>query len=294
AEGVKIIGLNTQTFDAAKHRALPLVADARVGLELLDTTLGDWHSAGAWTDTAASAKARWLQQAKAVTDPTNALPSDAHVIGAVHRARGSGVTLVCASGGLPGELHKLWPAGAPGSYHMEYGYSTMGYEIAGGLGVKLAKPDHDVVVMLGDGSYMMMNSEIATSVMLGKKLTIVVLDNRGFGCINRLQMATGGANFNNLLKDAVHEVMPEIDFVKHAEAMGAVSRKAASIAELESALKAAESDTRTSVIVIDTDPLIATDAGGHWWNVAVPEVSVRPEVNAARKEYEEGLKGQRL
>jgi 3D-(3,5/4)-trihydroxycyclohexane-1,2-dione acylhydrolase (decyclizing) len=177
---------------------------------------------------------------------------------------------------------------------MDYGYSTMGYEIAGGLGVKLAKPDDDVVVMLGDGSYMMMNSEIATSVMLGKKLTIVVLDNRGFGCINRLQMATGGANFNNLLKDAVHEAMPEIDFAKHAESMGAVSRKAASIAELESALKAAESDTRTSVIVIDTDPLISTEAGGHWWDVAVPEVSVRPQVNAARKEYEEGLKGQRL
>ena len=142
-----------------------------------------------------------MRQAKAVTDPTNALPSDAQVIGAVHRARGSGATLVCASGGLPGELHKLWPAGAPGSYHMEYGYSTMGYEIAGGLGVKLAKPDDDVIVMLGDGSYMMMNSEIASSVMLGMKLTIVVLDNRGFGCINRLQMATGGANFNNLLKD---------------------------------------------------------------------------------------------
>ena len=124
------------------------------------------------------------------------------MIGAVHRARGSAATLVCASGGLPGELHKLWPAGAPGSYHMEYGFSTMGYEIAGGLGVKLAKPDDDVIVMLGDGSYMMMNSEIATSVMLGLKLTIVVLDNRGFGCINRLQMATGGANFNNLLKDA--------------------------------------------------------------------------------------------
>ena len=158
-----------------------------------------------------------------MTDPTNALPSDAQVIGAVHRARGSGATLVCASGGLPGELHKLWPAGAPGSYHMEYGYSTMGYEIAGGLGVKIAKPDDDVIVMLGDGSYMMMNSEIASSIMLGKKLTIVVLDNRGFGCINRLQMATGGANFNNLLKDTTHEVLPEIDFAKHAESMGAIA-----------------------------------------------------------------------
>ncbi|MEQ1953251.1 3D-(3,5/4)-trihydroxycyclohexane-1,2-dione acylhydrolase (decyclizing) [Mesorhizobium sp. CN2-181] len=290
ADGVKIIGLNTQPFDAGKHRALPLVADAKAGLEALESSLGGRKSPDAWVATAKTAKADWLKAAKAVTDPTNALPSDAQVIGAVHRARGSTATLVCASGGLPGELHKLWPAGAPGSYHMEYGYSTMGYEIAGGLGVKLAKPDHDVIVMLGDGSYMMMNSEIATSVMIGQKLTIVVLDNRGFGCINRLQMATGGANFNNLLKDARHEVLPEIDFAAHAAAMGAVARKVASIAELERTLKDAEADTKTSVIVIETDPLISTDAGGHWWDVAVPEVSVRPTVNAAREKYEEALK----
>lgn len=294
AEGVTIIGLNTQPFDAGKHRAQPLVADAKAGLELLGARLGDWRTPASWTGLAATAKADWLASAKAVTDPTNALPSDAQVIGAVHRARGSKATLVCASGGLPGELHKLWPAGEPGSYHMEYGYSTMGYEIAGGLGVKLAKPDHDVIVMLGDGSYMMMNSEIATSVMLGKKLTIVVLDNRGFGCINRLQMATGGANFNNLLKDTQHEVLPEIDFAKHAESMGAWSRKVGSVAELESALKEAESIERTTVLVIDTDPLISTDAGGHWWDVAVPEVSERPSVNKARQDYETALKGQKL
>jgi 3D-(3,5/4)-trihydroxycyclohexane-1,2-dione acylhydrolase (decyclizing) len=119
AEGVTLVGLNTQQFDAHKHRALPLIADARVGLDLLDGKLGNWHSSDAWQATAKSAKQTWLGQAKAVTDPTNALPSDAQVIGAVHRARGSGATLVCASGGLPGELHKLWPAGAPGSYHME-------------------------------------------------------------------------------------------------------------------------------------------------------------------------------
>ena len=212
----------------------------------------------------------------------------------MHRARGSKATLVCASGGLPGELHKLWPAGAPGSYHLDYGYSTMGYEIAGGLGVKIARPDDDVVVMLGDGSYMMLNSEIATSVMLGKKLTIVVLDNRGFGCINRLQMATGGANFNNLFHDTMHEVLPEIDFAAHAASMGAVARKAASIAELERALKQAEGRHENLVIVIDTDPLISTDAGGHWWDVAVPEVSVRPSVNKARKDYEKKRKMQHL
>lgn len=291
---VKLVGLNVQLFDAGKHRAMPLLADAKVGLEKLSAGLEGWSAPSGWTALAKSARATWHQQAAAVTAPTNALPSDAHVIGAVLRARGSEATVVCASGGLPGELHKLWQSGKPGSYHMEYGFSTMGYEIAGGLGVKLARPGDDVVVMLGDGSYMMANSEIATSVMLGRKLTIVVLDNRGFGCINRLQMATGGANFNNLLKDAFHEVLPDIDFAKHAEAMGAWSKKVASIAELEAGLVEAKAIERTTVLVIDTDPLITTEAGGHWWDVAVPEVSVRPEVNAARKQYEAGLVAQKL
>jgi 3D-(3,5/4)-trihydroxycyclohexane-1,2-dione acylhydrolase (decyclizing) len=264
AVGMRIVGLNTQAFDAGKHSALPLVADAKAGLEALEERLGGWKASDAWVSTARAAKADWLKAAKAATDPTNALPSDAQVIG------------------------------APGSYHLDYGYSTMGYEIAGALGVKIARPEDDVVVMLGDGSYMMLNSEIATSVMLGRKLTVVVLDNRGFGCINRLQMATGGANFNNLLKDARHEVLPEIDFAAHAASMGAVARKVASIAELERALKEAEADTKTSVVVIDTDPLISTGAGGHWWDVAVPEVSVRPAVNAARAEYEKKRKAQRL
>ncbi|HHY50772.1 MAG TPA: 3D-(3,5/4)-trihydroxycyclohexane-1,2-dione acylhydrolase (decyclizing) [Alphaproteobacteria bacterium] len=289
-----LIGLNVQLFDAMKHRALPLVADARRGLEALEEALAGWSADPAWTRRAGEEKDKWLAAAKTYTDPTNAeLPSDMQVIGGVARARPNAI-LVCASGGLPGELHKHWPATFPGSYHLDYGYSTMGYEIAGGLGVKIARPDADVVVMLGDGSYMMMNSEIATSVMLGKKLTIVVLDNRGFGCINRLQMATGGANFNNLFRDTVHERLPEIDFAKHAEAMGAVARKVQSIGALEAALREAEGDDRTSVVVIETDPLAVTDAGGHWWDVAVPEVSVRPTVNAARRAYEEALKAQRL
>ena len=227
------------------------------------------------------------------TASTNAeLPSDAQVIGAVQRARENAV-LVCAAGGLPGELHKLWKANGPGSYHMEYGFSTMGYEIAGGLGVKLARPDADVVVMVGDGSYMMLNSEIASSIMLGAKLTIVLLDNAGYGCINRLQMATGGANFNNLLRDTHHVTLPGIDFAAHAASMGAMSRKVGSIAELETALQETESNDRTTVIVIDTDPLITTDEGGHWWDVAVPEVSDRPQVNTAREAYVKALKAQR-
>ena len=290
--GRTIIGLNTQVFDAGKHWALPLVADAAEGLAELSAALKGWKAPGAWTDNALKGKKEWQAAAAKVTASTNAAyPSDAQVIGAVQRAMGSGVTLLHAAGGLPGELHKLWQAGAPGSYHAEYGFSTMGYEIAGGLGVKMAKPDQEVVVMVGDGSYLMLNSEIATSVMLGLKLTIVLLDNRGYGCINRLQMATGGANFNNLLKDARHEVLPDVDFAAHAASMGANAEKVASIAELETALAKAKKNDKTTVLVIDTDPLVSTEAGGHWWDVAVPEVSSRPQVNAARRKYEEAVGG---
>ena len=293
AGGTQLIGLNVQPFDAGKHGALPLVADAREGLTELYAALGNWQAPESWTANAQAGKAEWRKEADAATAATNAaLPSDAQVIGAVQRAFGSDIILLHAAGGLPGELHKLWRAGAPGSYHGEYGFSCMGYEIAGGLGAKMARPDREVVVMLGDGSYLMLNSEIATSVMLGLKLTIVLLDNRGFGCINRLQNATGGASFNNLLKDARHELLPEIDFVAHAASLGAIAVKAASIADLEAVLLQAKANTRTTVVVIDTDPLVSTGAGGAWWDVAVPEVSERAEVRAARAAYDERRKRQ--
>lgn len=292
---VRFIGLNVQPFDAQKHRALPLVADAREGLADLTEAVAGWSAPASWRETAEKGKAAWQAAASKVTATTNAeLPSDAQVIGGVQRAMGSDVILLHAAGGLPGELHKLWQAGAPGSYHGEYGYSCMGYEIAGGLGAKMARPDREVVVMVGDGSYMMLNSEIATSVMLGLKLTIVLLDNRGYGCINRLQMATGGANFNNLLKDARHESLPEIDFVAHAASMGALAEKVSSVDELEAALKRSKANDRTTLILIDTDPLVSTEAGGHWWDVAVPQVSQRSQVNAARKSYEAALREQSL
>ena len=182
----KFIALNVQPFDAGKRHMLPLVADAREGLAALHTALADYCSPGSWQTRTRAALARWRIEAQAVTAPTNAaLPSDAQVIGAVQRAAPPDAILVCAAGGLPGELHKLWEARQVGTYHLEYGYSCMGYEIAGGLGVKLARPDREVIVMVGDGSYLMLNSEIATSVMLGLKLTIVLLDNGGFGCIDR-------------------------------------------------------------------------------------------------------------
>jgi 3D-(3,5/4)-trihydroxycyclohexane-1,2-dione acylhydrolase (decyclizing) len=199
----------------------------------------------------------------------------------VNRRIGGKGTMVCAAGGLPGELHKLWRAQDSDAYHLEYGYSCMGYEIAGGMGVKLARPDRDVVVLVGDGSYLMMNSEIATSIALGLKLTLVLLDNRGFGCINRLQGACGGESFNNLL-DARN---PAIDFVAHARSLGAQAVKVNGIAELEAAFDAARKSPQTSVVVIDTDPVQSTDSGGAWWDVAVPEVSESAAVRAAYASY---------
>ena len=295
-EKLSILGLNIAAYDASKHDGRPLVCDAREGLKALSAGLAGWRAPAALQEKATHEKKIWVEAAARAMASTNAaLPSDAQVIGAVTRTiGGENAISVCAAGGLPGELHKLWPATVPGSYHMEYGFSCMGYEIAGGLGTKMACPEKDVIVMVGDGSYMMLNSEIATSVMLGLKLNIVLLDNRGYGCINRLQMETGGANFNNLLKDSYHEVMPEIDFRAHAESMGAISVKVASIAELEQAIEASKKNDRTSVFVIDTDPLITTNEGGHWWDVAVPEVSPRPQVNKARAAYEEARGAQRI
>ncbi|MBB3935108.1 3D-(3,5/4)-trihydroxycyclohexane-1,2-dione acylhydrolase (decyclizing) [Aureimonas phyllosphaerae] len=288
SEELKIIGLNVAPYDAVKHGGVPLVADSRVGLADLSRELGGWRATGQ-DDRAKAERSNWFDAANKALASSNAeLPSDAQVIGAVARARGTEDTIVlCAAGGLPGELHKLWAPTQPGGYHMEYGFSCMGYEIAGGLGAKMARPKKDVIVMVGDGSYMMMNSELATSVMLGQKLTIVLLDNRGYGCINRLQMACGGANFNNLLQDCRQEVTPDIDFVAHARAMGAEAEKVASITDLEAALERTKSNTRTTLILVDTHPLIVTEAGGHWWDVAVPEVSDRSEVGDARTRYEE-------
>jgi 3D-(3,5/4)-trihydroxycyclohexane-1,2-dione acylhydrolase (decyclizing) len=295
-EKLSILGLNIAAYDAVKHDGHPLVADAREGLKALSSGLSGWKAPVALAAKAEKEKEVWVEAAAKATATTNvALPSDAQVIGAVARSIGGEKTIaLCAAGGLPGEMHKLWQATVPGSYHMEYGFSCMGYEIAGGLGAKMAHPEKDVVVMVGDGSYMMMNSELATSVMLGLKLNIVVLDNRGYGCINRLQMGTGGANFNNLLKDSFHEVMPEIDFRAHAESMGAIAVKVASIAELEKAIADSRKNDRTSVFVIDTDPLVTTEAGGHWWDVAVPEVSPREQVNKAHKAYVEARAAQRI
>ncbi|MFN3363284.1 MAG: 3D-(3,5/4)-trihydroxycyclohexane-1,2-dione acylhydrolase (decyclizing) [Allorhizobium sp.] len=284
----KILALNVQPYDSAKHDAIPLVADAKIGLEKLSAALGN-HTYAAPD---AGLKASWFAKADAVTaapKDSNSLPTDMQVIGAVQRASRDNTVVMCAAGTMPGELHQLWKSKLPLSYHMEYGFSCMGYEIAGGLGIKMAEPERDVIVMVGDGSYMMMNSELATAVGMGVKITLVITDNRGYGCINRLQMGTGGAQFNNLYTHS--NVSPiAIDFAAHAASMGAKAHKVSSISELEAALNAAREATETTVIVIDTDPYPTTGAGGYWWDVAVPEVSARAEVNQARVAYEAALK----
>ena len=287
----RLLAVNAAPFDATKHDAVAVVGDARTTLEELDAVLGD----RAFAPPGEGLKADWDRAADAATAATNdnAMPSDAQVIGAVQRTMADNGIVVCAAGGLPGELHKLWRSPRRGDYHLEYGYSCMGYEIAGGLGVKMARPEADVVVVVGDGSYMMMNSELATSVMLGLKLTVVVLDNRGFGCIDRLQRATGGASFNNLLDTARHRTPSAIDFAAHAASMGAAATHVDNVAGLEAALVEARNAERTTVIVIDTDPALGTAAGGHWWDVAVPEVSDRAEVAAARASYDAALRKRR-
>jgi 3D-(3,5/4)-trihydroxycyclohexane-1,2-dione acylhydrolase (decyclizing) len=285
--GAQLAQINVTAFDAAKHGAISVVADARAALAALRTAIDGYRTPEAWSQAARDGIEAWDRDWAAATavPSDNELPSDGQVIGAVWRQASEEAVVVCAAGGLPGELHKLWRPKRPGGYHLEYGFSCMGYEIAGGLGVKLADPAREVIVMLGDGSYLMMNSEIATSVMLGLKLTIVVLDNRGFACINRLQQSVGGAPFNNLLADARHAAMPQIDFAAHAASLGAIAEKVDGIAALEAALGRAAAAPRTTVIVIDTDPARTTEAGGAWWDVAVPEVSQSPAVAAARAAY---------
>lgn len=285
----RILALNVQAYDSAKHNALPLVADAKTGLSALTSGLNNYRA----TTPDADLKAAWFASADqdtAAPKDDNQLPTDMQVIGAVQRQSRENTVVMCAAGTMPGELHQLWKASRPMSYHMEYGFSCMGYEIAGGLGIKMAEPDRDVIVMVGDGSYMMANSELATAVMMGIKITVVITDNRGYGCINRLQMATGGAQFNNLLDHSYHVNPSHIDFAAHAAAMGADSYKVSSIAELEASLAKVRDNNKVSVIVIDTDPYPTPATGGYWWDVAVPEVSERTEVRKARKNYEAALK----
>ncbi|MDR5732384.1 3D-(3,5/4)-trihydroxycyclohexane-1,2-dione acylhydrolase (decyclizing) [Caballeronia sp. LZ025] len=294
----RLVAINANPFDALKQHAAAIEADARLALDALSQALGDWRASPQWTTRAHRAANDWRETVAHVTNmplPDGTLPREADVIGAVQRsddASAANDIVVCAAGTLPADLQKLWRTSTPGGYHVEYGYSCMGYEIAGGVGVKLARPEREVIVIVGDGSYLMMNSELATSVMLGAKLIVVLLDNRGYGCINRLQQACGGAPFNNLLDDCKHGSLgiPTIDFAMHARSMGALAEHVASIDELQAAMKRARAADRSYLISIDTDPARITEEGGWWWEVAVPEVSDRDAVVSARAEYERAIR----
>ncbi len=288
-----MLSINVARHDVTKRPATALRGDARRCLIELAEQFGELSIDPDWSTAASALREDWNRITDAVTTVTDrALPSDAEVVGTVNRRFAENSTVVCAAGGLPGELHKLWRAACKDSYHVEYGFSCMGYEIAGGLGVKMALPDRDVVVMVGDGSYLMLNSEIATSVALGQKLIIVVLDNRGFGCINRLQTSLGGKGYNNLWQSSYANEgdIPAIDFAQHAASLGAAAEKVDNIADLDAALERASKADRTAVVVIDSDPVVSTEQGGTWWDVPVAQVSDSADVSDALANYEEQQK----
>ncbi|KAK3584116.1 hypothetical protein CHS0354_035192 [Potamilus streckersoni] len=285
---VPLIQINIQSYDAIKHGAVALTGDAKTILHSLNEYFQSPLSDSAWQKKATDERSQWLKTVESSTAIVNPdLPGDAEVIGVVNKLLHEDDIVVGAAGSLPGELHKLLKVKRPNAYHMEYGYSCMGYEIAGGIGVKMARPDREVIVMLGDGSYLMMNSEIAASVMLGTKMIIILLDNMGFGCINRLQAACGGQGYNNLLKDCIAPGGPHpvVQFAEHARALGANAEKINSLHDLPEAMLRARASQKTYLIEIKTDPMPSTKEGGCWWEVAIPEVSASPKVNAAHQDY---------
>ena len=293
-ESMQLIAINAASFDAHKHRALSVVGDAKVGLEDLSRALGNWAIGPDWIETAQGHYAEWNRTVNQHSGLSDAVPpSYGQVVGAINRSCDSTDLALTAAGGLPGELCKNWKTRSIGTFDCEFGFSCMGYEIAGGWGAKMADPSRDVIVFVGDGSYLMLNSDIYSTVLTGHKMIVIVCDNGGFSVINRLQNFKGSASFNNLLKDCKVENLQGVDFVQHATSMGALGEQVESIAELEAAFKRAKAADRTYVICIKTQPSQWTP-GDAWWDVGVPEVSDREEVRQARSDHSEGQKRQRL
>ena len=288
---VRLISINAAAFDAMKHGALSVVGDAKASLQELDGLLGDWKAPPERMAQAQSAMAEWRDYLDGRRAVTNEVPRYSEVVGAVHDLATPEDRVLTAAGGLPGEMNKGWLAKSHGSYDCEYGFSCMGYETSGGWGAAIAKAEDgvgDLIVFVGDGSYMMMNSDIYSSVLSGHKMIVVVCDNGGYAVINRLQNFKGGESFNNLIKDCrlgegVAPFTP--DFAAHAAAMGAESYTVETIAELKDAFAKARAATRTCVISIGVQSHDWT-GGDSWWDVGVPEVSPRQEVLDAKAEHE--------
>ncbi|MBV8816382.1 MAG: 3D-(3,5/4)-trihydroxycyclohexane-1,2-dione acylhydrolase (decyclizing) [Verrucomicrobia bacterium] len=302
---VRFIGINVLPMDANKLAALPIVADARRALPALGQALreaGYTGTAQEYRSLVRELKEEWdtkITDLRTVKGDTPGKLSELAAIGLVNESFGGKATVVCAAGGMPGELLRLWRPEDPKAYHLEYGYSCMGYEIPGGLGVKLAEPDREVVVMVGDGSYLMMNSEIVTAVAEGIRITIVLIDNHGFQCILGLQRAVGVSDFANELRfrsgkeGAPTGAYVPVDFQKHAEAMGARAIYADTSSKVKAALEEARKSDRITVVVIPVDPESRMPGFGTWWDVPVAEVSATEKTKNTRQQYEEAAGKQR-
>lgn len=280
---VKFLSLNANRFDANKHMAQPVVGDAKLSLKAIADRLGDWGAPAEWAKEAVREKSAWDAVVEERTGSTSqVIPNYPQVIGALQRSAKPDDVIVSAAGGLPGELYCTWKSIGIGTFESEYGFSCMGYEIAGAYGQKIANPAREIFAVLGDGSYMMLNSDIYSSVLTGNKIICIVCDNGGFAVINRLQTAKGGAEFNNLLASSKHVgEVPRIDFAMHAKSMGAESENVNSIEELEAAIIRARVSDRTYVIALRTHPYEWME-GGSWWDVGMPEVTSRASIAKAR------------
>jgi 3D-(3,5/4)-trihydroxycyclohexane-1,2-dione acylhydrolase (decyclizing) len=295
---VRFVNLNVAELDAVKHAGLPLVGDARAVLERLRGLLAGWTVDEAYRQEAAALAAAWDEEVSRLYGLGHGpLPAQSEVIGAVNDASAPGDVVVCAAGSMPGDLHKLWRTRDRKGYHVEYGYSCMGYEIAGGLGIKLAAPEREVYVMVGDGSYLMMPSEIVTSVQEGLKLTIVLVDNRGFASIGALSRSLGTDGFGTqyryrrdgslgLDSDTGEPAILPVDLAANAESLGARVLRASTVGELRAALETAKAETRTTVIAVATDRYEGVPGYESWWDVPVSEVAEAAPVREARTAYE--------
>jgi 3D-(3,5/4)-trihydroxycyclohexane-1,2-dione acylhydrolase (decyclizing) len=295
AADARFVGVNAAGFDASKHRAMPVVGDAKAALEELLSLLEGVRFSDDWTDRASVETAQYhayIDKIAAKTPSESGRTTYAQVVGAVDRASVPSDYAVGAAGGLPGELNNGWRSKGVHTFDVEYGFSCMGYEISGAWGAKMALPDREVITFVGDGSYLMMNSDLYSSVLSGHKLIVVVCDNEGYAVINRLQVNQGGEPFNNLLRDTRHAEYVRVDFAAHARSLGCEVERVESIDQFEAAFTRARANARTSVIVIDVDQYSWTEGGG-WWEVGVPETSDRPQVRAAREALVEGKRRQR-
>ena len=290
----RVIGLNCARFDAGKHLALPLVADAQEGLRELAEALGAWSAPAAWRARATAERAELDALIDAVGAPpaSGTAPSYAQVICAVHETASPDDYVVTAAGGFPGELNIAWRSKAVSTFDCDYGFSCMGYEIAGSWGARLARTAGEVLCFVGDGSYLMLNSDLLSSVITRQKLIVIVCDNGGYAVIERLQVGQGGASFNNMFDELAGERV-RVDFAAHARSLGCLGETVGDVAGLQAALARARAAERTSVISIETAPA-EWIPGGTFWEVGIPELSHRPEIETARAAMDEGKKGQRV